>query len=191
MGTQMNTSKKITQKRLKELFKYDNKSGNLIRKITLCNRAIKGSVASNRTAKGYITIRVDHKAYKAHRLIWLYHKGYLPENQIDHLDGIRWHNCIENLREVSPSCNQQNCKIHSVNKSGFPGVSSVTYDNKYVAQVTLNRKTIHLGRYPNALEAALARLTFEMDCPEWSCNHRGALIMAIKKVFPALVTQKK
>ena len=105
--------------------------------------------------------------------------GYFPENEIDHKDGDGRNNKWDNLREVSIVCNAQNCKIRSTNKSGFPGVSYSKYKKKWIAQATLNGKNKNLGLYANKIDAALARLTWELNCDQWRCNHRSELVRKI------------
>lgn len=63
----------------------------------------------------YLRLNVDGKIYYLHRVIFLYHHGYMPE-LIDHIDGDRYNNKIDNLREATQ---QQNClnKKHHVNSS--------------------------------------------------------------------------
>ena len=43
-----------------------------------------------------------------HRAIWAWHNGRLPTMQIDHINGKRFDNRIENLREVTQSENMRN-----------------------------------------------------------------------------------
>src|SRR6478752_4511704 len=61
---------------------------------------------------GYVKIRFKYLAYLAHRLIFVYHYGYEPK-YIDHINGIRTDNRIENLREATPT---QNCMNQKLNK---------------------------------------------------------------------------
>lgn len=72
--------------------------------------------------KEYTCIRIFYKAYRVHRLIWLYMEGYFPET-IDHIDGCGTNNRFNNLRDVSRSDNQKNLRLCSNNTSGFTGVS--------------------------------------------------------------------
>jgi len=48
----------------------------------------------------YLRVCIDGKPQALHRMIFLYHHGYLPK-VTDHIDGNRLNNRIENLRDVS------------------------------------------------------------------------------------------
>jgi len=174
----------LTQSRLKEVLSYDPETGKFVRKVSRSNSVKVGSVAGTLSPLGYTQIRVDGKRYLAHRLAWLYTHGYFPENQIDHLNGIRNDNRIKNLREVSNACNLQNTKIRSDNTSGFPGVYWHKQRRKWGAYIQIQGKPYHLGLYDTALGAALARYTAEVQCPGWTCNHRSELTKAIKARWP-------
>ncbi len=57
---------------------------------------------------GYVRIKYKDKKLLAHRLIWIYHNGDIPEDyQIDHINGKKDDNRIENLRCVPPSFNHK------------------------------------------------------------------------------------
>ena len=91
----------ITYDRVKELFGYKN--GQLIWRVSK-GRARGGNIAGTTCPiHGYTIVQVDNKQYKSHRLIWLWHNGYFPENNLDHIDQNRANNKIENLREASSS----------------------------------------------------------------------------------------
>lgn len=132
----------------------------------------------------YRRIGINKKHYQAHRIAWLYVYGYLPENKIDHINGIRDDNRIINLREVSDSCNSQNCAIRANNNTGLPGISWDVSHKKWNARIMINFKAYFLGRYKTAIDAALARLTAEEQCPKWSCNQRSELVKAIIEFWP-------
>lgn len=177
--------KKLTQKRLKEVLHYDPETGVFIWKVQTSRRINIGDVAGTVSVRdGYRRISVDGYIYLAHRLVFLYMEGYLPEYQIDHKFGIRDDNRRAVLNHATQSCNSQNTKIRSDNTSGFPGVCWDKARNLWKAELESRAGKSQLGRFSTILDAALARLTAEVWCPHWTCNHRSELVKAIKNVWP-------
>jgi hypothetical protein len=138
----------ITQSKLKELVDYVD--GKLIAKTNIKTRKV-GDALSSLTDKGYLRSSVGGKSYRVHRLVFLYHHGYMPI-QVDHIDGNRMNNRIENLREATSSQNNQNRKATS--SSGVKGVVWHKQSKKWVASICVNRKSVHLGSFPSIEEAA-------------------------------------
>jgi len=137
----------ITQQDLKNNFYY-HEDGNFYRKIAKSSFIKVGDLAGNIGNKGYWICSVEGKQYLLHRLIFLYHYGFLPE-QVDHIDGNRKNNKIENLRACNNAENARNQGKKSRNKTGFKGVF-VSRQGKFVAQICLNYKRIHLGTFDTA-----------------------------------------
>jgi hypothetical protein len=152
----------ITQEYLKELFAYDN--GNLIWKIKKSNNTKVNSLAGSlKTCKGkkYWSICVDNKHFGAHRLIYCWHHGCMPENEIDHIDGNGLNNKIENLREATRIENAKNLQKYSRNTSGTTGVSFHKETNKWVAYIQVNKKMMYLGEYKEIKDAIDVRKNAE------------------------------
>lgn len=101
------------------MFHY--KRGKLYWKDTMGSRALEGIEAGSVTYEGYRRITVARKEYRTHRLIFLMHHGYMPEI-VDHINGVRDDNRIENLRAATINENCYNCKLSKSNKSGVKGV---------------------------------------------------------------------
>jgi len=143
----------ITQQRLHELFEYRD-DGNLIRKVRTAQCTKVGDVAGGMYSRGYFMVSIYSKKYLVHRMIFLYHHGYLTSGmELDHIDGNPRNNRIENLREVTKSQNIQNSKIRSDNKSGVKGVSWDKSHSKWKAEMRMKGKMKHLGRYTTLEEA--------------------------------------
>lgn len=174
----------LTQAELKRQLRYDPETGVFTRVSTSNRRFRLGSVAGSTNADGYLSIMVLGSRHQAHRLAWLYVYGYFPEHQIDHRNGKRDDNRLENLRHVSQYCNMQNIKTNSRNTSGFPGVSWHKKTCRWRAIIMICKERIHIGSYTTTLEAALARYNFEVVDSRWTCNHRSKLAKAIKKAWP-------
>lgn len=66
---------------------------------------------------------VQHRRY-CHRIIWELTHGAIDDNlEIDHINGIRSDNRIENMRLVTKKTNLRNQKTNTRNTSGKTGVS--------------------------------------------------------------------
>ncbi|CAB5212704.1 putative NHN endonuclease [uncultured Caudovirales phage] len=136
---------------LKQMFDYHS-DGYLIWKIKPAFRVKIGDKAGSINSQGYVQISQKKSKFKAHRLIWLWH-GYQLDDEIDHIDGNKLNNQIENLRAVKKSQNQWNAKIRKDNLSGIKGVRWHKRDCKWTASIRLHGKTKSLGYY-NDLELA-------------------------------------
>ena len=139
----------ITQDKLKNLFDYVD--GQLIAKTKSKGRNI-GDALHSVTEKGYLRGSFDGRQYRVHRLVFLYFHGYMPE-QIDHIDGNRQNNRIENLREATSAQNNQNRMATGATK--IKGVCWHKQSSKWVASICINRKSVHLGSFENIEDAAL------------------------------------
>lgn len=104
---------------------------------------------------GYLQVGIKGKYYKNHRLIFLMHHGYLPD-LIDHADGNRQNNRIENLREATRSQNNYNKKIGKSNTSGVKGVSWRPDSKKWRARIYVEKNPIVLGMFDTIEEAKAA-----------------------------------
>lgn len=103
-------------------------------------------------------IRLNNKGYGmlVHRLIFCYHHGYFPEF-IDHINGIRSDNRIENLRATTKTENFQNMCLRKDNKSGCHGVSIHKHSGLWHARITVDKRIISLGYFKDKDSAILAR----------------------------------
>ncbi len=162
---------KLTYEKLHEILDYNEKTGifnwRIRRDETGRLRGRGGKIAGYLRSDGYIHIGIDGKFFLAHRLAWLYTHGYFPENQIDHIDQVRHHNWLSNLREATKSCNLQNCKTSKNNKSSITGVFWCKRDRKWEVQITKNNKQLNLGLYSSLIDAAKAR--YEAEQKYFTC----------------------
>ena len=149
----------LTQERVRQLFRYED--GKLIRRVKARGRGKVGEQAGSIGVRGYATTQVDKVLYYNHRLVFLYHHGFLPENEVDHIDRDTTNNRIENLREVTRTCNSRNCKMRTANKSRVIGVCWDSVNSKWGAAIVVDKKRVHLGRYSDLTEAVAHRLAAE------------------------------
>lgn len=111
--------------------------------------------------RGYGKIKIQGRAFGTHKLIFLYHYGYIP-TLIDHIDRNPSNNRIENLRECNISENNRNSKLNKNNKSGIKGVYWNTNEKKWVARCYVYNKQYHLGYFKNKLDAEKAVKEFRI-----------------------------
>lgn len=119
-----------------------------------------GSLVHNR---GYVKIRLSvfgkPLRLTAHRVAWLLHTGSWPELHLDHINGDKQDNRIENLRQVTPAENARNQRLCSGNTSGHLGVDyrKDCPNRPWCAKIKVDRKSIYLGSYATKEEAIAAR----------------------------------
>lgn len=147
----------ISAERLRECLDYDQDTGVFIWKISRQSVHI-GKEAGAKDSKGYLLIGVDGILYRAHRLAWLHFYGVWPSVDVDHINRVKHDNRIANLREATPSQNQQNISIKKNNKSGYRGVCWNARLEKWVAQICAHGKRRHLGCFTSAESAYEAYL---------------------------------
>lgn len=146
-------TQELTQQYLKECLDYNPDTGIFTRK-TRPDLKILGTKRN-----GYLLIRVNRKLYSQHRLAWFYIHGYMPENYIDHINGIKSDNRISNLRQATGSENNQNMKQPSKNnKLGFLGVGFSKRNKAFTARITINYKSTFIGYFKTPQEAHNAYL---------------------------------
>lgn len=148
----------ITQERLRELFDYSD--GYFVRKINAGKTGKVGDIVKgSNNPSGYKYIKIDGKNFRYHRVIWVWHYGDIANDlQIDHRNGIRDDNKIENIRVVKQHENQQNRKLNKNNTSGSTGVRWKERLKKWEAAIKHKNKIIYLGSFENKTDAANAYL---------------------------------
>lgn len=98
---------KVTATELRQLLSYSPHTG-VFRWRKRQGRQQRGTVAGSINKCGYRRIKLFGKLYPASHLAWLYHSGYYPEYEIDHINNNRDDNRLCNLRDVPHSVNQHN-----------------------------------------------------------------------------------
>jgi hypothetical protein len=107
------------------------------------------------TNKGYyaycLYINGKPKKFFAHRLVYMAHKGPIPEGrQIDHINGIKTDNRVSNLEPVTNRDNTiryRNTDAGRCKSSGHVGVYWDEDRNKWQVCLHVGGTRLHLGRF--------------------------------------------
>lgn len=167
----------ITREQFKDHFEYDPTSPSCLRRtctILVGKMRNRKAVVPGQAAgclnkeNGYYQVRLDRKPYRVHRIIYALHHGICPAEVIDHIDGNKTNNEIENLRIASPADNSKN-KLHSssnflpyshINKQGTRVQVALVMDGKRKCITFLKTK---YGSIENACVAAREFLNKELE----------------------------
>lgn len=120
------------------------------------NAAWSGKEAGVTGPYGYNTVTVQALHLMAHRIIWCMEHGHWPNEQIDHIDGDRVNNRLENLRECTHTENQRNMRRSRSNTSGVTGVYWDKKISRWKAEVSLKSRKIYVGVFRDLKEAETA-----------------------------------
>jgi len=145
----------ITQDKLKEVFSYDPETGEIVYKVDTLRNSV-GDIATYHHTGGYENICINTENLLAHRIIFLYMEGYLPDF-VDHINHNRKDNRWVNLRAASRLENNVNTSLSKNSATSVNGVSIHKPTNKFRAYINKNYKQIHLGLFDTLEEAIAAR----------------------------------
>lgn len=132
------------------------------RAMRIFNAKYVGAVAGTLDSAGYrqlsVTIGGRLTNIRGHIVVYALRTGSMPSSGIDHINGNRSDNRIENLRLATQSQNLANTGIAISNKSGVRGVSWHKGANKWIANIVVMQKQIYLGLFDTLESAKIARV---------------------------------
>ena len=142
--------------RLKQLVEAHD-DGTFSWKVGAQNRVFGTPAFATKDNQGYLKGMCEGVVLLAHRVRWVFSYDYWPDKWVDHIDGNKLNNRIENLRLVDGALSNHNRRFK--NSSGYIGVSKSKVDRKgrYIAQIQKDKIHYHLGYYNDPKDAAMAR----------------------------------
>lgn len=154
---------------VKALFVYDAEIGRFRFKVDRFPYQDKGAIAGWDDGHGYRKVSIFRRQFLEHKIVWLYHYGKYHV-LIDHINGDSADNRLENLREVTPSENNQNMVTK---KGAYIGVfHSKSKKNPFFAQITHRYKRYHLGLFPTKELAAEAYAKAKKELHKFDTSQR-------------------
>lgn len=142
----------------KEYFSYDPESPSFL----ICEKNIgwkkKGEFPSVRLHhSGYLVISVMSNKVQLHRLIWEITHGKIPDGYcVDHIDGDKTNNHIENLRLATLSQNSWNRKKQSNGDPRYP--KGICIDKNGNLRAHIQRNGHRWQKYSNDISELIAWL---------------------------------
>lgn len=167
--------------------RYDPETGNLYWKVadTVFFKSVRSSKIWNtkysltragaKCRNGYRQIQTlrggSIKMVMEHSLIWLMINGDWPEDEIDHINGIKDDNRISNLRCVNRSINMQNRRMHSNNTSGVCGVIFDKKSGNWKSTIKIHGQKRIQKTFKNFDDAVAFRLKIEKEVGDFTERH--------------------
>lgn len=139
---------------LHKLFYYD---GVNLRWLAPTSNRVKKHRLVGTISAGYLSAYVHNKSYQVHRIIWELHNGSIPDGfVVDHKDGNKLNNKLENLRLCTQAENVLNCAASKNSKTKIKGVFFDKSRGKYRTQISVKGKLYFLGRFEKLEDAESA-----------------------------------
>ncbi len=160
----------ISQQELKNILSYDPEMGQFTW-INPSNKRMTGKRAGSVNSAGRRHIKIGSKYYKEHRLAWLYVHGYMPVEDIDHIDRNPLNNRIHNLRRATKTQNCYNREKPNRGRNPAKGVCLEPRSGNWVSYGSYQKKRIHIGTFESMELAALVSSEFrEKYHGEFKCQ---------------------
>lgn len=111
---------------------------------------------------GYMVAEINNRPVSAHRAAMAMTTGAWPDGEVDHINGDRADNRLENLRCVDRATNAKNQKKSVANSSGVTGVHFYNQTQKWQAKICVDRRQHHLGFFDKFEDAVAVRKIAEI-----------------------------
>tara|TARA_R110002074_G_scaffold200551_1_gene368455 strand:- start:142 stop:696 length:555 start_codon:yes stop_codon:yes gene_type:complete len=140
---------------LKDNISYDTETGNLFWTTTILRGHRTGDLVGATRGSGYMSFSGNlggKPFYYNHRVVWFLNYGSVPK-MLDHIDGDKLNNRVENLRPATTGLNSRNRLAYGICK--FKGVS-MDKDKYFQCRANKGGKLIYIGVFKTSEGAARA-----------------------------------
>jgi hypothetical protein len=111
--------------------------------------------------RGYIQVRMGKDKFMAHRILWAMYYGTWPKNGIDHINGLKTDNRIDNMRETTQYDNSKNAEKYP-RKEPWIATGVFRKGSGFIAHAQVNKEKKYLGSFKCHTSAHIARLIFDI-----------------------------
>jgi hypothetical protein len=121
-------------------------------------KIMKGSTASKGYRKFILSKNFIKKTIEVHQLVAITFLNHVPNGHkiiVDHIDNNPLNNRLDNLQLIT---HRENSSKDRKGTSKYTGVSWCKPYKKWVAQININGKVKHIGRFANEIQASNAYL---------------------------------
>lgn len=164
----MSLESTLTQEFLNEIFEH--KQGGIYWKTKTHKTIVIGKKAGRRRPDGYMAVGIGGKIYKVHRIIFMMHHGYFPQT-VDHINGIKDDNRIENLRAATFSENCLNRGLRPDNEAKAKGIRWCKNSKAWMVRVTVNKIRMFFGYHKDFELAELVAIEARDKYHKKFANH--------------------
>jgi hypothetical protein len=148
-----------TFERVDSLLSYNPETGIFHWRVSRGRLAKAGSIAGSPHKNGQIQICIDRKLYKAHRVAHLLMTGSWPDGNPEHESRIGSDNRWINICDLATR--RENGGNRNLNRNSTSGLKGVTWSKqkrKWVSQIEVLDRRLHLGYFT---DPRLAGITYD------------------------------
>ena len=172
----------IDRKVISKYVRYDESSPTFLRwNNDMKNNAPKdspaGYLATNKIK--YCTVQIEGTSYGIHRVVWTLMVGEIPKGLfVDHIDGNKSNNNINNLRLVNPKENAHNKLLDKIPRSGYRSIREHIENGEVASymvrwhelhEMKRNAKVFNVRKYGGRENAIRAAYSFRESLIERGC----------------------
>lgn len=164
-----------SMERINEMLTVIPKTGQVLWKKS-SGRARAGDEAGRITVHGYHEVSLDGRLYFGHSIVFFVAHGWWPD-RVDHVNGNKTDNRIENLRCVDAATNSRNRTTWVSPRSLLGAFKNAS--GSWVSSITADGQRYHLGTFGTEVEAHEAYSRARQQCAEAEAKVRADVLRSL------------